>query len=97
MAKAINSDNMNDFEKTIREYLNQGRNKLSKELSGTREAIKLIAGEKTRDFIKSMDRGLSKEERAYMSDIIIESMCQSFCYGYGIGKMEGQTNKKVFL
>lgn len=97
MARLVNNDSMNDFEKTIREYLNQGRNKLSKELSGTREAIKLIAGEKTREFIKAMDRGLSKEERAYMSEIIVASMCQSFCYGYGIGKMEGQTNKKVFL
>ena len=86
-----------DFEKTIREYLKQGRDKLASELSGTREAIKLIAGEKTRDFIKTMDKGLDKVERDYLREIIITGMYQSFCYGYGIGKIEGRTNQKVYL
>lgn len=87
----------NDFESTIKEYLKQGKEKLSRDLAGTREAIRLIAGDKTRDFIKTMDKGLDKEEREYLSALIISSMVQSFCYGYGIGKMEGHTNSRIYL
>jgi len=97
MAKTTNNENMSEFERTIREYLRQGRERLANELTGTREAIKLIAKEKTRDFIKIMDKGLDKEEREFLSELIVTSMCQSFCYGYGIGKIEGRTDKKVYL
>lgn len=87
----------NDFETTIKQYLKQGRDKLESDLAGTREAIKLIAMDKTRDFIKTMDKGLDKEEREFLSALIVSSMHQAFCYGYGIGKIEGKTNNKVFL
>ncbi|MGI6778455.1 MAG: hypothetical protein ACOX7R_10705 [Acetivibrionales bacterium] len=87
----------NSFETQIREYLFQGRQKLCTDLAGTREAIKLIAVEKTRDFMQAMDKGLDKAERKYLRDLIIVSMYQSFCYGYGIGRIEGSTNSKVFL
>lgn len=97
MAGQDNCGNMSEFEKTIREYLKQGKDKLLNDLSGTREAIRLIACEKTREFIKVTDRGLDKDERDYFSELIISSMYQSFCYGYGIGKIEGRTNSKVFL
>lgn len=90
-------DQGNDFEQTIREYLKQGKNKLQNELAGTREAIKHIAHDKTRDFIRTMDKGLSKEEREFLSSLIVTSMYQSFCYGYGIGKIEGTTDKKIIL
>ena len=96
MEKSRN-DNIYDFETMIREYLKQGKEKLIHDLVGTREAIKLIAGEKTREFIKTMDKGLDKDERDFLSDLIIASMYQSFCYGYGIGKIEGRTNNKIFL
>ncbi|NLC69325.1 MAG: hypothetical protein GX754_11215 [Clostridiaceae bacterium] len=86
-----------DFDRTIREYLRQGREKLIKDLTGTREAIKLIANDKARDFMLVTDRGLNKEERDYLVEIIISSMCQTFCYGYGIGKIEGKTNSRVYL
>ncbi len=89
--------NASNFERTIREYLKQGRDKLDNELSGTREAIKLITIEKTRDFMQAMDKGLDKNEREFMSAMITASMYQSFCYGYGIGKIEGKTNNKVYL
>lgn len=89
--------NSADFEKTIRCYLQQAREKLNGDLVGTREAIKLIAADKARDFIETMDRGLDKEEREFLKAIIIASMHQSFCYGYGIGKIEGNTNERVFL
>ena len=86
-----------DFETTIKEYLRQGRKKLDTDLAGTREAIKLIAKDKTRDFIMTMDKGLDEQEREFLSTLIVSSMYQAFCYGYGIGKMEGRTNNKVFL
>ena len=86
-----------NFESTIKEYLKQARNKLENELGGTREAMMLIAIDKTQDFIKVMDRGLDKEERDYLCALIVASMYQSFCYGYGIGKMEGKNNRKIIL
>lgn len=86
-----------DFECTIKEYLKQGKEKLEKDLSGTREAIKLIARDKTRDFIKVMDKGLDKDERDFLNTLIVVSMYQSFCYGYGIGKIEGSTRNRIYL
>ena len=85
------------FENLIKDYLHQGKEKLEKDLAGTREAIKLIAKEKTRQFMRTMDKGLSSEEREFLNSIIITSMYQSFCYGYGIGKIEGETKQKVCL
>ncbi len=85
------------FEEKIREYLMQGKNKLEKDLSGTREAIKIVAEDKTRDFIRTTDKGLDKYEREYLTKLLITSMYQAFCYGYGIGKMEGTTGSKVYL
>ena len=86
-----------DFEKTIKCYLKQAKEKLNGDLTGTREAIKLIAADKTKDFIEAMDRGLDKDEREFLKAIIITSMHQSFCYGYGIGKIEGDTNDRIIL
>jgi len=86
-----------DFEKTLKMYLKQARSKLNNELAGTREAIKLIAADRTKNFIEAMDRGLNKEEREFLKKLIIVSMNQSFCYGYGIGKIEGNTKNKVYL
>lgn len=89
--------NSGEFEKTIREYLKEGREKLANDLAGTREAIKLIARDKTKDFLKTMDKGLDKEERDFLSALIVTSMYQSFCYGYGIGKIEGHTKNRIIL
>ncbi|MCX7748412.1 MAG: hypothetical protein N2645_16230 [Clostridia bacterium] len=97
MKSVKNANNGIDFEKTIRQYLQQGMGKLESDLTGTREAIRLIAIEKTKEFMREADKGLSKEERDYLSAIIVASMYQSFCYGYGIGKIEGSTNNKIFL
>jgi len=85
------------FEKTLKLYLKQARNKLNSDLIGTREAIRLIASDKTKDFIQTMDRGLNREEIEFLKALIISGMHQSFCYGYGIGKIEGNTNEKVCL
>ena len=97
MTTAKKISGADNFESTIRGYLKEGREKLDKELLGTKEAIKLIAKDKTKEFIKAMDKGLDKEEREYLSTLIVLSMYQSFCYGYGIGKVEGLTNTRVYL
>ena len=86
-----------DFEARIKEHLKLGREKLLKELDGTREAIKIIAWKKTRDFIQTMDKELDKTERKYLADLMVSSMYRSFCYGYGVGKLEGMTNDKSIL
>ncbi len=86
-----------EFESKIKEYLKQGREKLKNDLAGTREAIRLIAGDKTRDFMQVTDRGLDKQEREFLSILIQTSMYQSFCYGYGVGKIEGSTKSKIYL
>ncbi len=71
----------NSFETIMKEYLQQGRQKLITDLTGTREAIRLIANDKTRDFMLVTDRGLNKEERDYLIELIVSSMYQTFCYG----------------
>jgi hypothetical protein len=86
-----------NFEKTIKAYLKQARDKLEHELTGTREAMKLIAADKTKHFIEVMDRGLDEQEREFLCALIVSSMYQSFCYGYGIGKIEGRHKKEVFI
>lgn len=97
MSNIKKMEDSSDFERMIKEYLKQGRDRLENELVGTREAIRLIAADKTRDFIKTMDKGLDKPERDFLGAIIMSSMYQAFCYGYGIGKIEGKTNNKVYL
>lgn len=97
MADSGKNNTGNDFEKIMREYLKQAKERLDVEFTGTREAIKLIAMDKTRDFMQTMDKGLSKEERDFLSSLIVAGMCQSFCYGYGVGKVEGVSRKKVYL
>ena len=85
------------FEEQIKSFLEQGKEKLMKELEGTRGAIKLLAQDKARDFMRLTDIGFSKEEKQLLSEVIVSSMYQSFCYGYGIGKMEGSTKRKIYL
>lgn len=85
------------FEQSIKRYLEQARRKLLHELEGTRGAIKLLAKDKVQDFIRVSDIGFDKEEIKMLNDMVVSSMYQSFCYGYGIGKMEGVTNKKIIL
>lgn len=97
MEELKNTSPSQKFESIIKDYLHQGKEKLEKDLVGTREAIKLIAKDKTKSFMRTMDLGLNEEERNCLNSLIITSMYQSFCYGYGIGKIEGETKNKVCL
>ncbi|AUG58962.1 hypothetical protein [Acetivibrio saccincola] len=80
-----------ELEKILREYLRQAKCKLEHEYPGTREAMKLVAESKTREFMQIMDRGLDREERDFLSSLIVSGMYQSFCYGYGVGKVEAKS------
>jgi hypothetical protein len=86
-----------EIEKLIKEYLEEARNRLETEFVGTREAIRQISEEKVMEYLVFTDKDLSKEERALLSAVFTFSMYQSFCYGYGIGRVEGSTSKKVYL
>jgi len=97
MINTKKDDKPADFEKTIREYLRQAREKLKNDLVGTREAIGMIAAEKTRYFVEAMDVGLNADEKDFLSKLVISSMYQSFCYGYGIGKIEEKTQTRIYL
>jgi len=97
MEELQNTTPSQKFESILKDYLRQGKEKLENELTGTREAIKLIAKDKTKNFMMTMDLGLNEEERKCLHSLIVTSMYQSFCYGYGIGKIEGDTKQKVCL
>lgn len=84
-------------DKLIKEYLEEARNRLETEFAGTREAIRQISEEKVMEYLVFTDKDLSKDERALLSAVFTFSMYQSFCYGYGIGRVEGSTSKKVYL
>ncbi|HHY83097.1 MAG TPA: hypothetical protein GX505_10540 [Clostridiales bacterium] len=81
----------------IREYTIEANLKLNQQYNGTKEAIQLIAEEKAKEFMMTGDIGLSLEERKYLAQIIARSMMQSFSLGYGVGKVEGETKKQIYL
>ncbi len=85
------------FERTMKGYIKKGMEKLETDLAGTREAIKMVALEKIREFVVTMDKGLDKDEREFLCALLISSMYQSFCFGYGIGKVESETKSRIHL
>lgn len=92
MAAERKKNNNESFEIMLREFLMRGKEKLESELPGTREAIKIIAAGKTKEFMKIMDKGLDKDERELLNSLIIKGMFQSFCYGYSYGMIESRSN-----
>jgi len=81
----------------IKEYIIEANSKLEDQFNGTKEAIRLLAEEKACDFILRGDIGLNIEEKQLLIEIIAGSMLRSFSLGYGVGKVEGSTNKNVYL
>ena len=81
----------------IKKFTKEGNRKLDKEYSGTRKAIYQLAFEKTREYMRVGDVGLGPDEREILTILIANSMMQSFSLGYGIGKVEGLTNRKIHL
>lgn len=93
----LNLNNASKFEMDMKSYLSEAKERLDTEFQGTREAIKMIASEKTKEYIQFIDKGLDKKERELLSAVCTAAMYQAFCYGYGIGKVEGSTQRKVYL
>ncbi|NLI60376.1 MAG: hypothetical protein GX375_02980 [Clostridiales bacterium] len=81
----------------IKIFTKEGNQKLDKQYLGTRKAILQIAFEKTQEFMRVGDVGLGVDERKILESLIANSMTQSFSLGYGIGKVEGLTNRQVHL
>jgi hypothetical protein len=81
----------------IKGYTIEANLKLDDQYIGTKEAIQLIAQEKAGEFILVGDIGLTMEEKNLLMNLIARSMMQSFSLGYGVGKVEGETKKEVFL
>jgi hypothetical protein len=89
--------NSDELTKILQGYIREGKNRLENELAGTRGAIDIISKEKVKKFIKDMDRGLSPQEREHLSASFVISMYQAFCYGYSLGRLEGEKNVKADL
>ena len=81
----------------IKEYTIEANSKLNDQYTGTKQAIRLIAEEKVREFMVTGDIGLNKEEKELLVAFIAGGMMQSFSLGYGVGKVEGETKKQVYL
>ncbi|HZJ57691.1 MAG TPA: hypothetical protein VFD89_05555 [Clostridia bacterium] len=81
----------------IKIYTQEGNKKLNKQYLGTKRAISQIAYEKMQEYMRTADVGLGSDERNILEILIANSMMQSFSLGYGIGKVEGLTNKQIHL
>lgn len=79
----------------IRAFTREGCEKLNKQYTGTRQAMKVIAGEKVQEFMRIGDVGLSKEDRSLLASILVRSMMQGFSLGYGVGRVEGIIDKSL--
>lgn len=81
----------------IKEYTIEANLKLDDQFTGTKQAIQQIADEKAREFMVTGDIGLNMEEKELLAAFIAGGMMQSFSLGYGVGKVEGETKKQVYL
>ncbi|MGI6189347.1 MAG: hypothetical protein GX041_04435 [Clostridiales bacterium] len=85
------------IDELLKVYTIEGNEKLDKQYTGTRKAIMELAGDKVREFIVTADVGLDAESRNILVCVISRSMMQSFSLGYGIGKIEGKTDRQIYL
>lgn len=83
--------------KLIKKFTQEGNSKLENQYAGTRQAILQVSREKVQEYIRVGDIGLGKEDRELLVLIIAGSMMNSFSLGYGIGKVEGLTDRSVHL
>lgn len=88
---------MSEFEQKMKENIRFARKRLDTDFNGSREAMLSQAKEKVKQFQVACDSILDKEEKELLILLIVGSMFQSFSYGYGIGKIEGETLQKVML
>jgi hypothetical protein len=97
MAQPILKHNDSEIENIIRKYLSEAKERLDSDFIGSREAIKEISDEKVKEFILYADMKFGKKEAELLKALYASSMCQAFCYGYGLGKAEETANRKILL
>ncbi len=81
----------------IKKFSKEGNRKLEAQYIGTKQAIFHISHEKMQEYMRVADVGLGADEREMLKLLIANSMMQSFSLGYGIGKVEGITDKQIRL
>jgi len=88
---------MTEFEAKMRAHMEHASSRLENDFMGSKQAMILQAMDKVREFQLACDTILEEDAKEFLTLLIIGSMFQSFSYGYGIGKIEGETLKKVML
>ena len=88
---------MAKFEKQKKTHIYHAKKRLDNDFLGSREAMFELAEEKSKQFQVACDVVFGNEEREILMALIGGSMLQAFSYGYGIGKVEGETLQKVIL
>jgi len=86
-----------NIENIIRKFLLEAKNRLDTDFMGSREAMKEISDEKVREFLLYTDMNFNTKEKELLKTIYASSMCQAFCYGYGVAKAEETANRKILL
>ncbi|MBZ4646956.1 MAG: hypothetical protein PWR27_542 [Petroclostridium sp.] len=88
---------MVDFQARMKQNISQAKERLDSDFMGSKEAMLSLAVEKVRQFQIASDTVFENEEKEILTLLIVGSMFQAFSYGYGIGKVEGETLQKVIL
>jgi len=81
----------------MKENIKLAQSRLDSDFTGSKQAMILQALDKVRQFQVVCDTVFEEEEKEYLALLIAGSMFQSFSYGYGIGKIEGETLRKIVL
>lgn len=88
---------MTKFENEMRTHINHAKKRLDNDFLGSREAMFELAEERAKQFQLACDVIFGEEEREILLSLIVGSMFQAFSYGFGIGKVEGETLQKIIL
>ena len=88
---------MADFQTQMKQNIHQARERLNTDFMGSKEAMLSMAVDKVQQFQVASETILNDEEKEILILFMVNNMFQAFSYGYGIGKVEGETLKKVIL
>ena len=84
---------MSDFQTKMKENIFQAKKRLDNDFAGSKEAMFEIALDKVKEFQVAADTIFENEEKEILALLIVAGMFQAFSFGYGIGKVEGETLK----
>ena len=86
-----------EFEKAMKKNITEAKERLESDFLGSREAMLLQAEDRVKQYQVASDTILGNEEKEILTLMLLSSMFQTFSYGYGIGKVEGETLEKIVL